>query len=231
MLMLDIAIQIFEILKQPGPKYLTQATISGFLSRGLSLEEGQSLLKKSVKLAVEARDKFWDAKGSVPGNSYNRALVVASIGSYGSSHFEGTSTASCLRYFSYERFYVIEFFPSEDGDAPRAYHGLEEHNGDHGEDEQGLQGSKDKLEEHGGCAQLVPISKEMTKMPFDPLKMPLGPMTRARAKKFKDALTSFVQTHLEELKTIEVQLKSFDEDKGKNVPIDSKLVTLLAIDG
>ncbi|OMO57356.1 Integrase, catalytic core [Corchorus capsularis] len=115
-------------------------------------------------------------------------------------------------------------FQGRGDDAPRAYHGLEEHNEDHGEDEQGLQGSKDKLEEHGGCAQLVPSSKEMPKMPFDPLKMPLGPMTRARSKKFKDALTSFVRTHLKDL-------KSFDEDKGKNIPIDSKLVTLLAIDG
>ncbi|MBA0828773.1 hypothetical protein Goarm_013411, partial [Gossypium armourianum] len=56
------------------------ATIPGFLSRGLSLEEGESLLKKSVKLAVEARDKFWDGVGCIPGNSYNRALVAASIG-------------------------------------------------------------------------------------------------------------------------------------------------------
>ncbi|OMO53223.1 hypothetical protein CCACVL1_28797 [Corchorus capsularis] len=41
------------------------------------------------------------------------------------------------------------------------------------------------------------------KMPFDPLKMPLDPMTRARAKKFKDALTGLVRAHLEDLKTIE----------------------------
>ncbi|OMP02595.1 Homocysteine S-methyltransferase [Corchorus olitorius] len=72
-----------------------QATIPGFLSRGLSLEEGQSLLKKSVKLAVEARDKFWDAKGSVPGNSYNRALVAASIGSYGAYLADGSEYSGC----------------------------------------------------------------------------------------------------------------------------------------
>ncbi|XP_012479497.1 homocysteine S-methyltransferase 1 [Gossypium raimondii] len=72
-----------------------QATIPGFLSRGLSLEEGESLLKKSVKLAVEARDKFWDRVGCVPGNSYNRALVAASIGSYGAYLADGSEYSGC----------------------------------------------------------------------------------------------------------------------------------------
>ncbi|KAH1114357.1 hypothetical protein J1N35_007735 [Gossypium stocksii] len=65
-------------------------TIPGFLSRGLSLEEGESLLKKSVKLAAEARNKFWDGVRCVPGNSYNRALVAASIGSYGAYLADGS---------------------------------------------------------------------------------------------------------------------------------------------
>lgn len=72
-----------------------QATIPGFLSRGLSLEEGESLLKKSVKLAVEARDKFWETVGSVPGNRYNRALVAASIGSYGAYLADGSEYSGC----------------------------------------------------------------------------------------------------------------------------------------
>ncbi|XP_007044350.2 PREDICTED: homocysteine S-methyltransferase 1 [Theobroma cacao] len=72
-----------------------QATIPGFLSRGLSLEEAESLLVKSVQLAVEARDKFWDAVGSVPGNSYNRALVAASIGSYGAYLADGSEYSGC----------------------------------------------------------------------------------------------------------------------------------------
>ncbi|KAK9903790.1 hypothetical protein M0R45_000900 [Rubus argutus] len=38
-----------------------QATIPGFLSKGLSIEEGELLLKKSVALAVEARNSFWEA--------------------------------------------------------------------------------------------------------------------------------------------------------------------------
>lgn len=69
---------------------LLQATIPGFLSRGLSIEEAESLLEKSVTLAVEARDKFWDAVKKVPGHNYNRALVAASIGSYGAYLADGS---------------------------------------------------------------------------------------------------------------------------------------------
>ncbi|KAI7996968.1 Homocysteine S-methyltransferase 1 [Camellia lanceoleosa] len=67
-----------------------QATIPGFLSRGLSIEESELLLKKSVKLAVDARDKFWDAKNRISGHGYNRALVAASIGSYGAYLADGS---------------------------------------------------------------------------------------------------------------------------------------------
>jgi homocysteine S-methyltransferase len=65
------------------------------LSRGLSAEEGELLLKKSVTLAVEARNKFWDAVERNPGHSYNRALVAASIGSYGAYLADG-SEYRCL---------------------------------------------------------------------------------------------------------------------------------------
>ncbi|CAN8266492.1 unnamed protein product [Cochlearia groenlandica] len=67
-----------------------QATIPGFVSRGLSIEESESLLQKSVKLAVEARDKFWDKVTKTSGHSYNRALVAASIGSYGAYLADGS---------------------------------------------------------------------------------------------------------------------------------------------
>ncbi|KAL5759162.1 hypothetical protein ACOSQ2_018000 [Xanthoceras sorbifolium] len=67
-----------------------QATLPGFQSKGLSIDEGESLLDKSVKLAVEARDKFWEAVKKVPGHSYNRALVAASIGSYGAYLADGS---------------------------------------------------------------------------------------------------------------------------------------------
>ncbi|OMO50156.1 Integrase, catalytic core [Corchorus capsularis] len=112
-------------------------------------------------------------------------------------------------------------------DAPRAYHGLEDDNGDHGKDVQGLQGSMEIHEDHGDIDKHVPSTK---KMPFDPLKMPIGPMTRARSKRFKDALMGLVRTHLDDMKTMKVQLKSFGDDLGKKTSIDSKLITLLAID-
>jgi homocysteine S-methyltransferase len=68
-----------------------QATIPGFLSKGLSIEEGESLLKKSVALAVEARNSFWESvKVSPEHHLYNRALVAASIGSYGAYLADGS---------------------------------------------------------------------------------------------------------------------------------------------
>ncbi|XP_023550566.1 homocysteine S-methyltransferase 1-like [Cucurbita pepo subsp. pepo] len=39
----------------------------------LSMEEGELLLEKSVKM--EARDSFWDSVKSIPGHNYNRALL------------------------------------------------------------------------------------------------------------------------------------------------------------
>ncbi|GLT34459.1 hypothetical protein SLA2020_089700 [Shorea laevis] len=88
----------FEYLEAGADILVTssyQATIPGFLSRGLSTEEAESLLQKSVKLAVEARDKFWGANGKVPGKSHNRALVAASIGSYGAYLADGSEYSGC----------------------------------------------------------------------------------------------------------------------------------------
>ncbi|KAL5553174.1 hypothetical protein UlMin_040575 [Ulmus minor] len=72
-----------------------QATLPGFLSRGMSLEEGELILKRSVKLAVEARDSFWDAVKTTPDHKYNRALVAASIGSYGAYLADGSEYSGC----------------------------------------------------------------------------------------------------------------------------------------
>uniref|UniRef100_A0A7N0UG40 Hcy-binding domain-containing protein n=1 Tax=Kalanchoe fedtschenkoi TaxID=63787 RepID=A0A7N0UG40_KALFE len=71
-----------------------QATIPGFLSRGLSADEGERLLQKSVVLAVEARDEFWEAEG-LAGRGYSRALVAASIGSYGAYLADGSEYSGC----------------------------------------------------------------------------------------------------------------------------------------
>ncbi|OMO89160.1 reverse transcriptase [Corchorus capsularis] len=77
-------------------------------------------------------------------------------------------------------------------DAPKAYHRLEDDNGEHGKDVQGLQGSMEMHEDHGDIDKHVPSTK----------KMPIGPMTRARAKRFKDALMGLFRTHLEDMKQI-----------------------------
>ncbi|OMO96176.1 hypothetical protein CCACVL1_05056 [Corchorus capsularis] len=65
--------------------------------------------------------------------------------------------------------------------------------------------------------------------PFDPLAIPLGPMTRSRAKRFKEALLGMVRTHLGGLKSIEDQLESIDDIKPWNIANDSKPCTLLEI--
>ncbi|CAH9147816.1 unnamed protein product [Cuscuta epithymum] len=67
-----------------------QATLPGFLSRGISLADGESLLKDSVKLAIEARDEFWESVRRNEKHRYNRALVAASIGSYGAYLADGS---------------------------------------------------------------------------------------------------------------------------------------------
>ncbi|KAJ4820038.1 Homocysteine S-methyltransferase family protein [Rhynchospora pubera] len=67
-----------------------QATIPGFLSKGLSIEEAEKLLQKSVKLAIEARDNFWTHLQKNPKDGYNRALLAASIGSYGAYLADGS---------------------------------------------------------------------------------------------------------------------------------------------
>ncbi|KAL0296729.1 UNVERIFIED_CONTAM: Homocysteine S-methyltransferase 1 [Sesamum radiatum] len=94
-----------------------QATIPGFLSRGLSTEEAESLLKRSVRIATEARDKFWASLKRKPAeHNYNRALVAASIGSYGayladgseySGNYGPTVTLEKLKDFHRRRLQVL----------------------------------------------------------------------------------------------------------------------------
>ncbi|XP_077245360.1 homocysteine S-methyltransferase 2-like [Tasmannia lanceolata] len=72
-----------------------QATIQGFESKGLSREESESLLKRSVELACEARDIFWErctecAIGNEAVPKRRPILVAASIGSYGAYLADGS---------------------------------------------------------------------------------------------------------------------------------------------
>lgn len=54
------------------------------------MEEAESLLRRSVKIAVEAREKFWSSAKRRTGHNYNKALVAASIGSYGAYLADGS---------------------------------------------------------------------------------------------------------------------------------------------
>lgn len=65
----------------------------------MSIKEAESLLTTSVRIAVEARDKFWASAKRKTGYSYNRALVAASIGSYGAYLADGSEYRSIIDFF------------------------------------------------------------------------------------------------------------------------------------
>ena len=75
-----------------------QATIQGFVAKGLSEEEAELLLRRSAEIACEAREIYYDkctTKGSLDyiesGNISRRpVLVAASIGSYGAYLADGS---------------------------------------------------------------------------------------------------------------------------------------------
>lgn len=74
-----------------------QATIQGFEAKGFSTEESEALLKKSVEIACEARDIYYNkCKECAAGNGgcnilKNRpVLVAASVGSYGAYLADGS---------------------------------------------------------------------------------------------------------------------------------------------
>ncbi|KAK4492520.1 hypothetical protein RD792_003331 [Penstemon davidsonii] len=75
-----------------------QATIQGFENKGYSLEESENLLRKSVEIALEARDVYYNRCHEA---SYNpspdgrilkqrQILVAASVGSYGAYLADGS---------------------------------------------------------------------------------------------------------------------------------------------
>ena len=65
-----------------------QATVDGFMKKGLSEEEAYKLIKLSVEIAVQQRDKFW----AIEENRENRPkpLVAASVGPYGAYLADGS---------------------------------------------------------------------------------------------------------------------------------------------
>ena len=57
-----------------------QATIPGFMSRGLTEAEAEDLIRYSVQLALEERDAFWISQNEEWQNVHLRPLVAASVG-------------------------------------------------------------------------------------------------------------------------------------------------------
>lgn len=64
-----------------------QATIPGFMARGMPADEARRLIRLSVQLAAEARDAFWSAG---PHAKRLRPLVAASVGPYGAYLADGS---------------------------------------------------------------------------------------------------------------------------------------------
>jgi len=65
-----------------------QATIEGFMKRGLTKTKAIDLIKKSVHLAIEARDEFWNDESNRVGRS--KPFVAASVGPYGAYLADGS---------------------------------------------------------------------------------------------------------------------------------------------
>ncbi len=65
-----------------------QATIEGFIKRGLNKQEAIALIQKSVQLALEARDEFWADESNRVGRL--RPFVAASVGPYGAYLADGS---------------------------------------------------------------------------------------------------------------------------------------------
>lgn len=75
-----------------------QATLQGFEAKGLSKEEGEALLRRSVEIACEAREMYhnigskasWDVTGNGEILKQHPILVAASVGSYGAYLADGS---------------------------------------------------------------------------------------------------------------------------------------------
>ncbi|HSM02974.1 MAG TPA: homocysteine S-methyltransferase [Longimicrobiales bacterium] len=95
-----------------------QATLPGFLRRGLEREEGLEVLRRAAELAVEARDAFWAVEANRTGR--RRPLVAASVGPYGAYLADGSEytgaypvTEDELYDFHRERWHVFAGGPAD----------------------------------------------------------------------------------------------------------------------
>jgi homocysteine S-methyltransferase len=89
-----------------------QATIEGFVDRGLSESDAIETIGASVRLAVEVRDEFWEKPENRAGRL--RPLVAASVGPYGAFLADGSEydghyglTRTELTSFHRERWHAL----------------------------------------------------------------------------------------------------------------------------
>ncbi|MBX0329163.1 homocysteine S-methyltransferase, partial [Oscillochloris sp. ZM17-4] len=65
-----------------------QATFPGFARRGLGAQAAADLMRRSVRIAAEARDAFWADEANRAGRP--RPIVAASVGPYGAFLHDGS---------------------------------------------------------------------------------------------------------------------------------------------
>jgi len=65
-----------------------QATFPGLQALGLSIQQAEQVIRNSVTVAMEARDRFWSNSQNHPGRL--RPLVAASVGPYGAFLHDGS---------------------------------------------------------------------------------------------------------------------------------------------
>lgn len=67
-----------------------QATIPGFMSRGLSEAEAKRLIEYAVEIAVEERDRYWSQAAESERERRLRPLAAASVGPYAAYRADGS---------------------------------------------------------------------------------------------------------------------------------------------
>ena len=67
-----------------------QATVPGFVARGLSPEAAQELIRRAVVLAVEERDRYWAGLPAAERDGRLCPLVAASVGPYAAYRADGS---------------------------------------------------------------------------------------------------------------------------------------------
>jgi homocysteine S-methyltransferase len=89
-----------------------QATIPGFMRRGMTADQARELLHLSVQLVSEARDAFWSVESGRAGRL--RPIVAASVGPYGAYLADGSEYTGAydlgeagLLEFHYERWALL----------------------------------------------------------------------------------------------------------------------------